>query len=124
MLKFESEAFQAFLHFKANVELQLNTKIKALQTIWGGEYRAFTDYLNQARIVHRNSCPHAHEQNGTAERKHRHIVDTGLTVLAQASMPLRYWDEAFRAAVFLINRLPIVVLKGKSPLDTLFHSPP
>ncbi|TXG53817.1 hypothetical protein EZV62_019073 [Acer yangbiense] len=33
------------------------------------------------------------EQNGRAERKHRHIVEMGLTLLAQANMPLRYCES-------------------------------
>jgi hypothetical protein len=38
-------------------------------------------------VSHHVSCPHAHQQNGSAERKHCHIVDVGLSLLAQASMP-------------------------------------
>ena len=52
-------------------------------------------------IIHRNSCPHTHKQNGVAERKYHHIIENGLTLLAKASMPLKYWDKAFRAAGFL-----------------------
>jgi histone deacetylase 1/2 len=51
-----------------------------------------------------------HQQNGPAERKHRHIVEVGLSLLAYASMPLKYWDEAFLTAVYLINRLPSKVI--------------
>jgi hypothetical protein len=31
-----------------------------------------------------------HQQNGFVERKHRHIVETGLTILATASIPFSY----------------------------------
>jgi hypothetical protein len=36
------------------------------------------------------SCPHTHQQNGSVERKHRHIVETGLALLAHASVPLKF----------------------------------
>ncbi|KAL5754061.1 hypothetical protein ACOSP7_022281 [Xanthoceras sorbifolium] len=36
------------------------------------------------------SCPYTHEQNGIVERKHRHLVETGLSMLAHASMPLKF----------------------------------
>jgi hypothetical protein len=66
------------------------------------------------------SCPHTHQQNGSAERKHRHIVETGLSLLAHASMPLKFWDEAFLAATYLINRLPSKVIHDSIPLERLF----
>ncbi|GAA0154254.1 hypothetical protein LIER_43267 [Lithospermum erythrorhizon] len=40
------------------------------------------------------------------ERRHRHIVDTGLTLLAHAGLDFKYWQYAFQIAVFLINRIP------------------
>jgi hypothetical protein len=66
------------------------------------------------------SCPHAHQQNGAAERKHRHIVEVGLSLLAQAHMPLKYWDEAFLAATFLINHTPSKVINYSTSLECLF----
>lgn len=70
------------------------------------------------------SCPHAHQQNGSAERKHRHIVEVGLSLLAHASMPLKFWDEAFLTAVYLINRLPSRVIDQATPLSRLFSVEP
>ena len=61
LLRQKFDAFQVFLNFKALVQLQLEYKLKAIQTDWGGEYRVFTDYLTSNVIVHRNSCPHTHE---------------------------------------------------------------
>jgi hypothetical protein len=68
----------------------------------------------------RVSCPHTHQQNGSAERKHRHIVEIGLTLLAHAAMPLKFWDEAFTTATYLINRLPTRVIDNLSSLQRLF----
>lgn len=70
---------------------------------WGGEYQSLNSFFNRVGIAHRVSCPHAHQQNGATKRKHRHIVEVGLTILANASIPLKFWDEAFVTAVFLIN---------------------
>lgn len=66
----------------------------------------FIEFLKQNGIHHRISCPGAHQQNGTAERNHRHTMENGLTLLAHASMPFQYWNETFRTSVYLINRLP------------------
>lgn len=62
--------------------------------------------------------------NGTVERKHRHIVENGLALLANASMPLRFWDEAFRTLVYLMNRLPTPILNGPTPVEVLFKVSP
>jgi hypothetical protein len=49
---------------------------------------------------------------------------TGLALLAHASMPLKFWDEAFITATYLINRLPTRVIDNLSPLSCLFNTPP
>jgi hypothetical protein len=70
------------------------------------------------------SCPHTNQQNGSTERKHRHIVEIGLSLLAHASMPGKFWDEAFLAATYLINRLPNKVIHDSTPLERLFDQKP
>jgi histone deacetylase 1/2 len=66
----------------------------------GVEYEKLNAFFQKIGISHHVSCPHAHQQNGSAERKHRHIVEVGLALLANASMPLKYWDEAFLLPLF------------------------
>ncbi|XP_019459912.1 PREDICTED: uncharacterized protein LOC109359670 [Lupinus angustifolius] len=101
-----------------------NKTIKAVQTDGGGEFRPFTNYLSNQGILHRLSCPHTHHQRGTVERKHTHIVETGLTLLAHAGLPPSFWEYAFTTAVYLINRLPSATLNNKSPHFNLFGSAP
>jgi hypothetical protein len=43
----------------------------------------------------------------------------GLTLLATASMPLKYWDQAFLAATHLINRTPTKLLAYDTPIHHL-----
>lgn len=50
-----------------------------------------------------NTHSAVHEQNGSAERKNRHITEMGLTLLANTSLPLKFWGEGFTTAVHLIN---------------------
>ena len=89
-LKFKSEALNVFKLFKTQVENQFQTTIKKLQSDWGGEYRPFTEFLNQCGIIFRHSCLYTHHQNGLVERKHRHIVEMGLTLLAQSKLPFKF----------------------------------
>ncbi|KAB2608320.1 hypothetical protein D8674_011488 [Pyrus ussuriensis x Pyrus communis] len=49
-------------------------------------------------IHHQLSCPHTPQQNGCAERKHRHIVETARTLLIVSKAP-RAWYEKLHAAL-------------------------
>ena len=118
-LQFKSQAFEIFLQFKALVENTLDCKIKSLQSDGGGEFTShrFKILLSQHGISHHIPCPHTLEQNGVAERKHRHSVETGLALLAHSVVPLSYWNVAFDTVVFLINHMPTCVLHGLSPYE-------
>lgn len=67
---------------------------------------------------------HTSEQNVLIEKKHRHLVDTGLTLLAQASLLLKFWPDSSNTVVHLINRLHTKVLKGIIPLGRLYGIKP
>jgi histone deacetylase 1/2 len=124
LLKYKSEVFQKFHDFQQLVERQFDRKIIAVQTDWGGEYEKLNSFFTKIGISHHVSCPHAHQQNGSAERKHRHIVEVGLAILASACMPLKFWDEAFVTAVFLINRTPSKVIHFSTPFERLYNQQP
>jgi hypothetical protein len=60
-----------FIEFKTHVELLLDRKIKCIQSDWGGEYQKIHNtFFRSMGIAHRVSCPHTHQQNGSAEWKH------------------------------------------------------
>lgn len=124
MLRYKSEVFQKFREFQQLAERLFDKRIISMQTDWGGEYEKLNSFFKQIGISHRVSCPHAHQQNGAAERKHRHIVEVGLSLLAHASMPLKFWDEAFAMATYLINRTPNKLLQFSTPLEHLFKIKP
>ena len=75
-------------------------------------------------ISHYTTTPHTPQQNGVSERRHHHLVETGLTLLHDASLPLSYWPHTFSMATYLINRQPTPFLHNKSPFEALFHQPP
>lgn len=93
-----------------------------LQSDWGrgGEYRLCTDFLNQNEIIFRHSCLYTHYHNGLVERKHRHIVELTLTLLAQVKLLFSFWWDAFHTTVYHINRLSSTALKLFTPYERLF----
>jgi len=120
----KSDVCKIFLQFQKNVERLFSSKIKIIQSDWGGEFRSLSKILQNMGISHRLSCPHTYQQNGAVERKHRHVVEIGLALLSHASIPLTYWDDAFQTACFSINRLPTPLLKNSSPYEILFKTSP
>ncbi|KAJ0857667.1 putative RNA-directed DNA polymerase [Helianthus annuus] len=120
----KSDAYHNLTYFIKMAERQFNTKLKSIQSDWGGEFRTIASFCHNLGIVHRRSCPHTSEQNGTVERRHRHVVETGLALLAQSHLPQRFWHFAFETAVYLINRLPSRVSSNKSPFEHIFKRRP
>jgi histone deacetylase 1/2 len=102
LLKNRSDVYQVFLDFEQLVERRFDKKIITLQTDWGGEYQKLHSFFNKVGITHHVSCPHTHQKNGSAERKRHHIVEVGPSLLTQASMPLKFWDEAFLTSTILL----------------------
>ena len=82
------------------------------------------DYLSLHSISHLTTPPHTPEHNGYSERRHRHIVETGLALLSHASLPTTFWPHAFATDVYLINRLPTNTLNLSSPFKLIFHKSP
>ncbi|XP_072061949.1 uncharacterized protein [Arachis hypogaea] len=120
LIKTRSQLKSVFKYFQQMVKLQLNSKIKMFQSNNAAEYVSRAKDLQVQGIMHRFSCPHEHQQNGSAERKYRHVVEKALAILAGAGMPMQYWGEAFVMTIHLINRLPTLVLKDQSPFEKLF----
>lgn len=120
----KSDVERVFLQFQNHVERMFGAKITSMQTDWGGEYQKLHKIFSNVGIKYRVSCPHTHQQKGSAERKHRHIVEVGLALLAQASMAVKFWDESFTTSCYLINRLPSRVINNSTSLERLFGSKP
>lgn len=69
--------------------------VKMMQSDNGAKYNRVHHLCSQLGIQSRFSCPYTSAQNGQADHKHQHIIETGLTILAQASMPLEFWGMHF-----------------------------
>ena len=86
----------------------------------GGYFKSsLQEYFLENGIIHRCSCTNTPQQNGVAERKNRHLLDTARSMLFSAKAPKPFWSEAVLAAAYLINRLPTQVLNKQSPIEVL-----
>jgi transposase InsO family protein len=108
LLKHKHEVFETFKVFKAEVELQLEKKIKALRSDRGGEYlnQDFKDFLTENGIVQNLTAPYTPQQNGVCERRNRTLLDMVQSMYNLTNLPLSFWDYALESAVRILNMVP------------------
>lgn len=58
------------------------------------------------------------------ERRHRHILDATRAIRFQVYLPLRFWGDCIKTVVYVINRVPSVVLRNTSPYEMLYEKTP
>ncbi|KAI5312061.1 hypothetical protein L3X38_041234 [Prunus dulcis] len=90
------------------MKTQFNAQIQILRSDNGGEFvnHDFQTYFQQHGIIHETTCPQTPQQNGVAERKNRHLLETVRALVIGAHVPRHHWDDAIVTAVHLINRMP------------------
>ena len=118
LLHSKDEALNSFKTYKAEVENQLEKKIKVIRFDRGGEYEsvAFSDFCAQYGIVHQTTTPYTPQQNGVAERKNRTLKEMINSMLNCSGLPHNLWGEALLTANFILNRIPFKN-SNKSPYE-------
>jgi len=95
-IKHNDEAFDMFLTYKAEVENQLNKKIKRIRSDRSSEYVLFNEV----------TPPYSPESNGVAERKNRTLKEMMNAMLISSNASNNIWGESLLTACFLQNRIP------------------
>jgi len=108
------------------VETQFDTKIKLIKSHNGTEFiKDFClDVFITKGIFHKKSIVKAPQQNGVAERKHKHLLDIVRALRFHARFPKSFWGECILSTTHIINFLPMENLEWKSPYEMLFGKPP
>ena len=107
LLRNKDEALESFIHYKKEVENQLNKKIKFLRSDRGGEYESpFGEFCSQHGIVHQTTTPYSPQQNGVAEWKNRTLKKMMNAMLISSGLPQNLWGEAILSANYILNKLP------------------
>lgn len=58
------------------------------------------------------------------ERKHRHILNMARALRSQGNLPKMFWRECVLTTIYLINRTPSNLLKGKARYELLLGKLP
>jgi len=111
LMKNRSELFSIF-----------GVSIRILRSDNAREYlsQSFTTFMKSHGILHQTLCAYTPQQNGVAERKNRHLIETTRTLLIHGGVPQCFWGDVILSACYLINRMSSLVLENKIPHSILF----
>ncbi|XP_055807046.1 uncharacterized protein LOC129875845 [Solanum dulcamara] len=122
LLKLKSDVVVVLRNFIQLIQTQFNKTIKVFRSDNGSEFvnSECMQLLLDNGIMHQRSCVYTPQQNGVVERKHRYILELARAIRFQGAFPLKFWGYCVLGAVYMINRLPSVALKGRTPFE-VFH---
>jgi len=82
-MKHCSELFHIFQYFFNEIKTQFSVSIRVLRSDNGREYlsHSLKQFMASHDILHQTSCAYTPQQNGVAERKNRHLIETTRTLL-------------------------------------------
>nr|XP_009597447.1 uncharacterized protein LOC104093413 [Nicotiana tomentosiformis] len=126
LLTTKVDTIVALKNFLAMVRNQFRTSIKCLRTDNGTEFMndQVTFLFQNLGILHQSSCVYTPQQNRVIEKRHRSILDMARALRFQAYVPLCFWGECVSTAVYLLNRLPTILLQGKTLFEALYQKGP
>ena len=125
-MKNRAELYSIFQKFYTEILTQFNISIRVLRSDNAREYFSapFISFMSQHGILHQSSCAHTPQQNGVAERKNCHLIETSRTFLLHYHVPFRFWGDAVLTTCYFINRMLSYVLHDQIPHSLLFPDQP
>lgn len=129
LMKEKSEVIEKFKEYIAMVTTQIERKISKLKCDNGGEYTShdFKSLCKENGICIEYTSPYTPEQNGTAERFNRTLIDKARAMIEDAQIHRRFWGEAVLTSNYLHNRSPTNSLKNNksaTPAELWFGRKP
>ncbi|GJU27827.1 retrovirus-related pol polyprotein from transposon TNT 1-94 [Tanacetum coccineum] len=121
-LKNKTEAFDQFKIFSKKIQNQLGCTIVSIRTDHGREFDnevQFGEFCNANGITHNFSAPRTPQSNGVVERKNRTLQEMSRTMLNEQSLPQKFWCNAVDTSTYILNRILIRTILGKTPYEIL-----
>ncbi|GKB13439.1 zf-CCHC domain-containing protein [Tanacetum coccineum] len=121
-LKDKTEAFDQFEIFSKKIQNQLGCTIVSIRTDHGREFDnevQFGEFCDANGITHNFSAPRTPQSNGVVERKNRTLQEMSRTMLNEQSLPQKFWCNAVDTSTYILNRILIRAILGKTPYEIL-----
>lgn len=125
-LKHKSEVVDKFAEFSDFFKNQTQKPIKAVLSDGGLEYnnKDFKGILKKIGAEFRYSTPYTPQQNGSAERNNRTLVELARSIMIAKDLPKSLWAEIVNAVVHILNRAGTSAVEGKSPFEIFYGKSP
>ncbi|GKB58052.1 zinc finger, CCHC-type containing protein [Tanacetum coccineum] len=122
----KDQAFSTFKEFRQQIEMEMRMKLRMLRTDRGGEFTSneFTKYCKENGIARQLTAPYSPQQNGVVERRNRTVLSTTRSMMKAMKLPLTFWAEAVKHAIYILNRVPTRALVDKTPYEALYNRKP
>nr|GEY19492.1 retrovirus-related Pol polyprotein from transposon TNT 1-94 [Tanacetum cinerariifolium] len=121
-LKDKTEAFDQFEIFSKKIQKQIGCTIVLIKTDHGRKFDnevQFGEFCNANGITHNFSASRTPQSNGVVERKNRTLQETSMTMLNEQSLPQKFWCNVVDTSTYILNRILIRAILGKTPYELL-----
>nr|GEU75430.1 hypothetical protein [Tanacetum cinerariifolium] len=118
-LKTKDETSGILRNFIIEIENLKDFKVKIIRCDNGGEFRnkEMNDFCSRKGIKREFINARTPQQNRVAERRNRTLIEAARTMLANAKLPVTFWDEAVNTACYVQNRVLVDKSQNKSPYE-------
>lgn len=110
VMKAKSEVFNCFKIYEAMATAHFNSSLRRFRCDNGREYISteMRKHFEEKGTTFQFTIRYTPEQNGVAERMNRTICEKARCLFLGSKLSKKFWSDAVRAAVFLINRVQLV----------------
>jgi hypothetical protein len=82
------------------------------------------EFCQERGIKHNTTTGYSPQQNGVVERQNQTVVEMARCLLKSMRVPARFWGEAVKTTVYLLNRAPTKSLNHQPPFEAWFARKP
>ncbi|GJR57250.1 putative RNA-directed DNA polymerase [Tanacetum coccineum] len=110
LIKSKTEVYENIVSFVSLIFNHFDKRIKVFRSDNGTEFvkKNMQLFCDKNGIIHQTSCAYTPQQNGIAERKHRHLLNVARSLMFQGGLHLYMWSECILTAIILLTGRPLL----------------
>ncbi|KYM94363.1 Copia protein [Cyphomyrmex costatus] len=125
LMEYKSEVTEKIQDYVRNMKTKFKKVPKVIRSDRSREYvnASLKDFLRKEGIEVQYTVGYVPEQNGTAKRKNRYLLEMARCMLIESGLANKYWGEAVSTANYLQNRL-YTRATGTTPFERWYGKKP